>query len=120
MFSWGFVRGGGKSLSSLGKCKMTERAFIREELLGKMSDEAVAEISGCSSSAVRNRRISLKIAPYKVRKPGIDWDQQPLGEVPDKELARKLGCAPNAVYYQRTKRGIPVFQRRRQNVQSSD
>jgi len=37
----------------------------------------------------------------------IDWDKEPLGDVPDKLLARKLGVTVRAVGKQRAKRGIP-------------
>lgn len=36
----------------------------------------------------------------------IDWDNEPLGELPDKVLARKLGCSSQAVAEQRRKRNI--------------
>lgn len=36
----------------------------------------------------------------------IDWDAEPLGEIPDTELARELGVRPGAVLEARQKRGI--------------
>jgi hypothetical protein len=38
---------------------------------------------------------------------GINWDEQPLGEVHDRVLAERLGCTPQAVYSARKARGIP-------------
>lgn len=40
----------------------------------------------------------------------IDWDAQPLGELPDTHLAERLGVSGQAVHAARTKRGIPMFQ----------
>lgn len=40
-------------------------------------------------------------------KAGIDWDQQPLGQVPDQQLADQLGVGRSAVEAQRRKRDIP-------------
>ncbi len=36
----------------------------------------------------------------------IDWDAQPLGEVPDTLLAQRLGVSYQVVYYHRHKRGL--------------
>lgn len=44
----------------------------------------------------------------------VDWDAQPLGQVPDTHIARGLSAAlgrkvsPGVIYYQRTIRGIPA------------
>ncbi len=49
-------------------------------------------------------------------RPGIDWDSQPLGVVPDKEIAARLGVAPDAVCKQRNQRGLaPVIGRGKHN-----
>lgn len=37
---------------------------------------------------------------------GIQWDAQPLGQVPDQVIADSLGCSKEAVHYARAKRGI--------------
>jgi len=42
------------------------------------------------------------------RKQIVDWDEQPLGEVPDVEIARRLGVHYSSVQAQRRKRGIPA------------
>ena len=39
----------------------------------------------------------------------IDWDKQPLGEMPDSELAEKLGTVSNHVAYRRRLKQIPNF-----------
>jgi hypothetical protein len=39
-------------------------------------------------------------------KKGINWDEQPLGEVYDKELARKLNIDSSSVVNARIRRGI--------------
>jgi hypothetical protein len=41
------------------------------------------------------------------RHPMIDWDAQPLGEVPDRVLAERLGVSINTVWRRRNQRGIP-------------
>jgi hypothetical protein len=38
---------------------------------------------------------------------GINWDEQPLGQVPDTVLARELGCNITSVLRARQQRGIP-------------
>lgn len=43
------------------------------------------------------------------QKAGIDWDAQPLGQVPDSELARQLGITQPTVSTARQRRGIRVF-----------
>lgn len=39
---------------------------------------------------------------------GIDWNVQPLGQVPDPDLARRLGVSHKLVHYHRRRRGIPA------------
>lgn len=39
----------------------------------------------------------------------IDWDEQPLGKVPDRQLARELGVAVPTIRKQRVKRGIETL-----------
>lgn len=51
---------------------------------------------------------------------GIDWDAQPLGEIPDTELARRLGCTHQAVYAQRRRRRIPAAMPWRRSMQDWD
>ncbi len=40
----------------------------------------------------------------------IDWDQQPLGKMPDQQLANQLGCGWRSVFRARTKRKIRAWQ----------
>lgn len=42
-----------------------------------------------------------------MRSRGIDWDAQPLGQIPDREIAARLGCSETAVGYARKRRRIP-------------
>lgn len=50
---------------------------------------------------------------------GIDWDNQPLGELPDMEIARRVGCNPTTVARVRYRRNIPAyrFQRRIDHIE---
>ncbi len=41
------------------------------------------------------------------RSPPIDWDNLPLGEIPDPQLAKLIGCAVSTVFKNRKARGIP-------------
>ena len=36
----------------------------------------------------------------------IDWNSEPLGEIPDPTLARSLGCHPSSVFNARKRRQI--------------
>lgn len=45
------------------------------------------------------------------KRPPIDWDTQPLGQVTDSELGARLGVSGAAVGAQRKKRGIPRYWR---------
>jgi len=51
------------------------------------------------------------VQPYVFRwvRPRVDWDTQPLGEMPDRELANALGVTRPTVRMQRLRRGIPAF-----------
>lgn len=40
----------------------------------------------------------------------VDWDIQPLGEMPDAEIARQLGVSRARVQQMRAKRGIPKYE----------
>jgi len=57
-------------------------------------------------------KLSLKDCSDLQKKPqergpvGVDWDAQPLGDVPDAELAEKLGVSKSAVLKARQQRGI--------------
>lgn len=47
---------------------------------------------------------------------GINWEEQPLGQVSDKEIAEKLGVNPESVRLARKKRGIPCIPGRGKQV----
>lgn len=87
--------------------------------LGLMTDEVLAKILGVGHSAVSNQRLSRSITAFRhtdnftptSRKKNIDWDKQPLGEIPDTQLARKLGVVAGTIRYARLKRGIPTAKR---------
>lgn len=78
-----------------------------EQPLGKIPDTWIARKLGVSEVAVGKQRRKRGIKPYSKhnkesqREPGqragINWDEQPLGEVPDYILARKLGVDPSSV-----------------------
>ena len=52
----------------------------------------------------RRKRVAdgSKFAPK-----ATDWDNEPLGEIPDPQLAKMLGVTTNAVWRARKSRGIP-------------
>jgi len=99
-----------------------------EQPLGELSDVVIAEVLGVASTTVRNARCcrGIPVSPRGGRgklpprraarsgnKPVVDWDSQPLGEVPDTAIAESLGVSCTTVGLTRKKRGIPVFRRRR-------
>ncbi len=43
------------------------------------------------------------------RKPKVNWDAQPLGEMPGRELARRLGVAMSSESKARALRSIPAY-----------
>lgn len=54
--------------------------------------------------------MSVRRRPH-VRRVGLDWEEQPLGEKPDREIAKRLGCTPSAVYFARQTRNVPPFKK---------
>lgn len=54
------------------------------------------------------KRRKKTVEPGGRGRKNIDWDKQPLGEIPDTEIAQKLGCTQSAVVHARKKRGIPA------------
>lgn len=75
---------------------------------GEITDTAIARKLGVSEVAVGKQRRKRGIAVYRSERmkggcrvpgqhAGIDWDNQPLGLVPDKTLARQLGVDPSSV-----------------------
>lgn len=52
--------------------------------------------------------LSLRICLLE-SKNSIDWDKQPLGQVPDTKLARELGVTRQRIEQIRKARGIPSF-----------
>lgn len=50
-------------------------------------------------------RVDYQTRPLDMRK-WINWDEQPLGQMPDSEIAKKLNVTATAVSYARRQRGI--------------
>jgi len=88
--------------------------------IGKISDADLAEKIGVSQRTVSRYRNRLGITSFRqssktkseaesrAEARAIDWDAQPLGEVPDRQLARKLGVGYAVVRGRRTERKIPI------------
>lgn len=87
--------------------------------LGRITDAALAAQLGITTARVAHARRRLGIPGFRVVRdaerlagPGrgeIDWDSQPLGQMPDLDLARLLGTHRARVRLARVKRGIPLF-----------
>jgi hypothetical protein len=87
--------------------------------LGQKSDADIAAEHGLKASSVgsarRRRGIRAYVEPGKElparAKRGIDWDDQPLGQMPDRLLQRKLGLkSSSSVTRARLYRGIKKFE----------
>ncbi len=85
---------------------------------GTKSDVDIAHELGVKPTSVgsarRRRGIPAFVedgqTPRTRRKLGIDWDDQPLGQMPDRVLQRKLGLkSVSSVSRARKYRGIPKF-----------
>jgi DNA-binding CsgD family transcriptional regulator len=76
--------------------------------LGKMSDYAVARLTGVSRQTVIRYRKKAGIGNKKAALKWEDFDAL-LGKAPDKEIARLAGCSLNAVHNRRKKLKIPPF-----------
>lgn len=87
--------------------------------LGRVTDTALAVQLGVTTARVTHARRRLGIPGLRVVRdadrlsgPGrgeIDWDAQPLGELPDLELAERLGTHRARVRLARIRRGIPLY-----------
>lgn len=66
----------------------------------------------------KDAKVSKKIINTGPSKKKIDWDNQPLGKIPDKQIAEELGVTESAVSYARKKRDIPKFvtQKEKQSI----
>lgn len=72
---------------------------------GADTDEAIAKAAGVTEAFVSAmRRAAGVLLPTSPS--GIDWDEQPLGKVPDGELAAKLGVSKQRIHQVRKARGI--------------
>jgi hypothetical protein len=83
--------------------------------LGQKPDAEIAREIGCSGPTVSKARKRLGIPAFgvaatrKTGKKGTDWDEQPLGQMPDAELARRLGVDHTTVTGARRRRGIKAY-----------
>jgi hypothetical protein len=76
-------------------------------LLGKIYDNKLAEMIGCSPALVARKRKELGIDPYLVRPDWSQWDHL-IGTMPDTALAKKMGICPSSVWSRRKKLGLPA------------
>lgn len=67
------------------------------------------EISAGSPLGIKARSLGLRWVPRQ--RTGVDWDAQPLGEIPDAQLARDLDVRVATVWRARKRRGIPPVPR---------
>lgn len=90
------------------------------DLLGKVTDQEVARLSGYSRPTVTQKRVSLGIAPAG-RAPGIPSEAIPLlGLYADADLARRFGGSVYQYFYHRQKRGIPAARKSRAPASGAD
>lgn len=102
---------------------MTDSINWAEQPLGKTTDAALAAKLGITTFRVTHARRRLGIPGLRVIKdaerlagpgkdPGrceINWDEQPLGELPDLDIAKLLGTHRSRVRLARIRRGIPLY-----------
>ena len=75
-----------------------------------LRDAQIAEALGRNASVVRAKREELGLPRQKrLREDPIDWDEQPLGQMPDYEIARRLGVTRARVLRARQALGIPAY-----------
>ena len=84
-----------------------------DPLLGKISDQTLADKHGCSKSTVEKARRAAGMDPVR-RRSGIrltktDWNNLPFGRVPDGDIASCLDVSRQAVSNNRRSRDIPSF-----------
>jgi transcriptional regulator with XRE-family HTH domain len=73
------------------------------------------EVSEGSPLGLKARALGLRWV--KRRRKNIDWDAQPLGEIPDTEIARDLDVKVAQVWRARKRRGIPAVDRSKWRTQ---
>lgn len=78
-----------------------------EEVLRLLQHGKTAAVSAPEKQAEEHRPAEKASRGPK----GIDWSQQPLGQMTDAKLAKKLGVTPNTVFTRRRLLGIPPFGR---------
>ena len=81
------------------------------ELMGKIPDQAIAEIAGITRHQARLQRVALGIPAYEPQEQR-KWKQKEidlLGAMSDNDVARKTGRTYMAVRTARTNRGIQSF-----------
>jgi hypothetical protein len=87
--------------------------------LGTKTDAEVAFDLKLPVSTVLNARRRLGIPAYghdgvvrDTSHKNIDWDNEPLGRMPDRMLARRHKVSPSTVSMARSRRGIPGYSAR--------
>lgn len=89
------------------------RRWLASELalLGTLSDQQTGKLIGISSTAVRNKRIEMKIKPLLSGKP-FRWTKKRLallGTMADERLAYRFKVTSNVISKQRIKLNIPIW-----------
>ena len=81
-----------------------------DHLIGKISDNKIAKMAGCSTPAIKQRRKKLGYPPVQ-GKAVIDWTEydKHLGLVYDQVLAKIIDCDRSAVALRRKALGIPAY-----------
>lgn len=93
-------------------------------LLGKMTDQDVADRVGGKADAIREKRLSLGIKAFKPEaspvkgkpRPNFNWTEDAvklLGTKPDKIVAQELGLAVTTIALKRRSLGIEGLRKRR-------
>lgn len=81
-----------------------------DHILGCFPDARIAELAGCTATAVSERRKVLGKKPHqpKSRPKRPDWNKvrERLGTVPDRVLADELGISRERVRQYRNQQGI--------------
>lgn len=110
-----------------GRHRLSVIDWDNEVRLGKIPDTALAKALGCSPQSVGKARARRGIQAHSRGRPRtrdittgkqvrIDWDKEPLGELPDGTLALMIGSSQTSVYRARVERDIPACGRRRKKT----
>jgi hypothetical protein len=103
-------RGSATGCASGGSSRILSKEIV--ELLGTISDKAIAEQEGVHFTTVKHWRVSRGIPPFnqEERSKRIDWKLiahlLPLGEVPDADIAKFMSLGTSSVAEMRIELGI--------------